>query len=427
MSVASKSELWTQLLNLCKIIDETYDFAAVNSPNFRSMEEVLQEAYVGTHVAATQARMTSLRSALNGMIRDGGSLMSAVLRELAKVGYDGTGSSDSIALDEIYTGMKAASETVRYRNFTFGSSSAGGSNNSNGDVYRCTKDKNDYDLEGGFHAAGITKIEVTSDAFSGGTAGAETAKIYGAGETKNDEVDIGDVPGGSANLTAVSYDSSVNLIANGGFETISGTAPAISVDSWTMNNAALFDEEETTIYKGAKALEIISSSAADASITQYISSASIDVTKPVFAFVRWNREVLSGDGTITLRLGTKTTTVALAAQTGWNVLALGTGAAEEGWYDNFKEDYSGDGIRVVVSLTGRSTGGLHLDDIIIAQPTAFDGKFYMFLAGSTNALRSDYWTFTDSVVNTGKTQLWIARLFGKYFPYASSGETYADV
>jgi hypothetical protein len=50
----------------------------------------------------------------------------------------------------------------------------------------------------------------------------------------------------------------------------------------------------------------------------------------------------------------------------------------------------------------------------------------MLTAGDIDFLKEDYFTFTDSVANTGRNQYWISRIYDKYLPHASSGETYAD-
>ncbi|RLD10049.1 MAG: hypothetical protein DRI56_03235 [Chloroflexota bacterium] len=426
MSQATKAELWTQFRYLVKIIDETYKYGVDNTPNFVSMEESLQESYVGDHVSATQQQVTNFRNSLSNLIRNAPGLLQQVLIELAKVGYDGRAASISDALDEIYQGMVDASETVRHRGYTFGSVSAGAGNNSDGTLLRVTKNKDNYDLEGGEFPAGITRVEITADAFTGGTEGAETAIIRGYGETKHDELSLGDCPSGSKTIYVVSSESSSQLISNGGFETITGSAPSISVSGWTLSDASDFDEETTTVFRGSKALKFVDGGG-DSNVLQYITSASIDISRPVLAVVHYNRETGSGDGTLTLRLGTQTVSVTLSSQTGWNRLILGSGASTAGWYENFKEDYDGSGIRVQVSLSSRTTGYVLIDEVIVAQPVLFDGKYYLLLVGSTDALVGDYWTFTDSVSNDGRIQTWLARIYGKFLPHTSSGETYADL
>lgn len=415
---ASKSELWTQLLNEIKILDNIFKFGVSNSPNYLGMEEVLQEAWVGDHVGSSQQQLANIRSQLSSILRNASGFLTPCLLELARIGYSSSATSASVALNDIYDGM-IATETVKERDFTFGSVSAGGSNVGTGTVLRLTKDAQGHDLEGGFANAGITKILVVKDFASGKTKGNEEASLFGSGQVKVDELVLGTAPSSTAVLLAKM--ATDGLLSNAGFETITGTAPAISVDSWTMGDAADFDEETTTIYRGSKALEFVD----NGTITQYLNTITLDTTKPIFVRLLFNR-VSSCDGTLTLRLGTQTEAVSLVAQTGWTALTLGDGASTKGWYENFQENYSGNGIRLEISLASRTVGSLLIDEVTVIQPTAYDGKFYALFAGNTDFLEDDFFTFTDSVANTGRTQYWLARVFGKYLPHTSGAPTYAD-
>lgn len=424
--MATKSELWDQLLQEIKILDEIYKFGAENTPNFLAMESALQGFYQGAHVGATQQQITNLRNSLSALLANGSAALRAVILELAKIGYSSIATAVDAALLDIYSGMVDDTETVRYRNFTRGAVSAGGGNNGDGTVYRLTKDENNHDLEGSFQKAGDVKIEITRDFATGASQGSEQGLLFGDGETKTDELQIGDAPPGSITIVALNSSSQGNLVVNGGFETATGSAGDTDTEftGWELSSQSDIDVEETTLFRGLKALNFLD----NADILQYILTETIDPTIPVFALVRFYRE-LSCDGTLTLRLGSQTEAVALSAQSGWTDLILGAGSSTKGWYENFKEDSSGAGIRIQLTLSGRTTGNLLIDEFVIFQPVFFDGLYYLLTAGSDagdDFLKGDYFTFSDSVVNTGRTQLWIARLFGRYFPHATSGETYAD-
>lgn len=417
---ASKSELWTQFLQLIKIIDETWKFGADNTPNYLGMEETLQEAYVGNHVGATNQIVNNLRGTMSNLVDSGRSLVTPVLRELARVGYNSTASTVTQALKDIRQGMVDGTETVRYRNHTFGAISAGGSNNGDGTVLRLTVDKDGEELEGGAANAGVTKIEITADYLGGRSMGNEQATVYGGGQVPVDQLDVGTCPGETLSLT-VNRPQDPGLLTNANFATSSGSGASLEFSGWTLSDAEDFEAETSTTFQGIQNIEFIDND----NFLQHISSATLDPNRPVFAAV-WFQRVSSCDGDLTLRLGTQTETVSLSAQTGWNLLTLGDGTSTKGWYENFQEDYNGNGLRVQVTLASRTTGSLIIGGVIVAQPVLFDGKFYLALSGDTNFLRDDYFTFTDSVVNTGRTQYWLARLFGEYFPQATSGETYAD-
>ena len=417
---ASKSELWTQVRYLVKILDELYKFCATNTTNYNAVEELLQEAYVGTHVGATQQQLSNVRNSLSAVMKNGTGLLQAALIELAKNGYNSTATTVNQAIDDIYDGMQAVPETVKERDYTFAAISAWGSNNGNGTVLRVTKDKNAHDLESGCFPGGTIKIRVTKDFAQGRTSGNEEALIYGSGEVKTDELTVGTAP---AEIKTLAAQAATNgLLTNGDFETQGGTAPAITLTGWTMSNVTKLDTS-ATVYRGSKSLKFTD----NCNILQYLASVTIDPTRPVMAIVHFNRSADACDGTLTLRLGTKTEAVTLAAQSGWTTLILGTTTPADVWYDNFKEDYSGAGIRAQLTLASRTGGSLLVDEFIVIQPSLYDGKYWLLKAGSTDFLKEDYWTFADTVANTGRIQTWLARLFGKHWPHTSGTPTYADL
>lgn len=421
--MATKSELWDQYLQLIKILDEIYKYGAVNTPNFVGMESDLQDLYKGSSVGSTQQQVTNFRASLSALLANGSSMVRPVLLELAKIGYDSINTAINAALDDIYSGMIVAAETVKERGFTFGSVSAGGSNNGDGTVYRIIKDADNHDLEGGFQEAGDTKLEIARDFATGSVSGSEEVTIFGSGEIKTDELSVGDAPSEKKTLSVIGADSSANIITNGDFENSSGSAAGPDTDfpGWNLSSLSDIDVETGTVFRGKTALEFLN----NADILQYLSSVSIDTTRPVFVIVRFNRQG-SCNGTLTVRLGTQTEAVSLVAQSGWTDLVLGVDISIKGWYEIFKEDYTGEGIRVQLTLSGRTIDTLIIDEFVVAQPVLYDGKYYLVTAGETNYLLGDYFIFSDSVSNTGRTQLWTARLFGKYFPHTSGSPTYAD-
>jgi len=105
--------------------------------------------------------------------------------------------------------------------------------------------------------------------------------------------------------------------------------------------------------------------------------------------VRFYRES-NADGTITLRLGTKTATftVNAYANAAWHEISIGT-FDSDGYYRNFKEDYNNQGVRVEVELTGHTTGTITVDDVILRQAYLWDGKPIMITSGRDDFLLGD--------------------------------------
>ena len=426
--MATKAELFDQLAKAVKIIDQTYLYGASNSPNLATMIDTLQQAYEGNHIGDTEAKVKSFRSSVNSLISNSASLLNAIILELARVGYNSLSTSVLTALDDIATGMHAATETVKNRAFTFDSTvAAGGSNVGNGTLYRVTKDRNSYDLEGGQFVQGKIRARVIEDRNTRGTAGRERAQLYGVGNVKVDELDLGTSPSGSVDIYATkSADSLVG--ANLSFDTATGSTTA-TFDNWTLAAGTASDFAVYTADYFRKSPGLTTGQCCqfkrNNTITQTIASSSINPDLPVMLIVRANR-LSSCDGTMTIQLGTKTKAVTLSAQSGWFDTYIGIDADDDGWYDNFKEDNSGSGFRIAVDLASRTTGTLLIDEIIVAQPTLYNGLYYLLTAGQTDYLKEDFFDYDDTVSNTGRIQTWLARLYGKYLPHTSGSPTYAD-
>lgn len=423
---ASKAELWTQLSEAIKISDELLKFGNANTPNFVSMLDTLTQAFEGNHVAATASALNSFRGSLVSLVNQTGHLTPLIL-ELAKVGYSSKAKDVQAALNDIFDGMYSLSETVKNRSWTYGTVAIGGSNVGTGILYRLVYDEIAELIEAGL--GGNLKAQITVDKNTGASAGSEICYLHGDGIPPTDVLEPGSVPGTFVNLVATQNED--GQLNNSSFESYTGTGATLAFDSWTLGDATKALANTSIIFRPAPglttgtSLELTDNNTA----TQYILDAaksSIDLTKPVFLIVRYRRKT-SCDGTLTISLGSKTNAVTLSTKTDatWYDLAVGD-ADEKGWYDNFKEDSSSKGFRVILTLSGRTTGSLLIDNVILAQPTQYDGKWYLLTAGQTDFLNGDYWTYTDSVANTGRIQFTLNRLFGKYLPHTSGTPTYPD-
>lgn len=433
---ASKSELWDQTAKAIKILDEIFKFAGQNATNFLGLLDTLTQSYEGEHIGTTSSQMNSLRSTLNSMCGIS-SPTSAILIELARVGYNSIATDASVALDDIAKGMIAASETVKNRAWTYGSISAAVGNVGNGTIYRLTTDKYGNTIETGAFPGGVVKAELINDKNTGRPSGTEQAKISGSGVIPTDYMNLGTCPASSLILTA--YRAIDGFLIGGDFSDAASDGSNVAATGWTFAYSTVTTKLAIDTNKYYRKL----STGADGvtlkfmdnnTATQYLSALTsiIDTAKPCFLILRYYR-YSSCDGTLTLRLGSKTTTVTLTsvADTTWLDLVIGV-SNSDGWYDNFKEDYTGYGARIEITLASRTTGELGIGEIILAQPALYDGKYYLMTAGENNKdhqkdfLQGDSFTFTDSVSNTGRIQTTLARLYGKHLPHTSGTPTYAD-
>ena len=428
---ASKAELWDQLAKAIKILDETFKFAGQNSTaNFLYYLDALQQAYEGDHIGTTNAQFTSLRSQLNSICGTSAPL-DALIVELAKQGYSSYATSASSALDDIAKAMDTGTETVKNRAWSYGAMTAGGSNVGTGVLYRLTTDKYNNTIETGAFPGGIVKAEIISDKNTGRTSGTEQATLYGSGVIPTDYIYLGTAPATQTTITA--YRAADGMLSNSDLASYTDDGTDITWTDWTLDHTTktTYVTVDTSNYfrkqtngTAGVVLKFMDSNA----MTQYITDAttSIDPTKPCFLIVRYRRYTV--DGALTIRLGSKTASVAdLTTKTDatWFDLCIGT-TGEDGWYDNFKEASGGYGVRIKIELSSRTTGSLGIGEIVLAQPTLYDGKWYLLVAGATDFLKSDYWTFTDTVSNTGRIQTTLSRLYSKHLPHTSGSPTYAD-
>ena len=404
---ASKAELWTQLSKAIKIADENFKYAGQNSTNFLSLVDSLQQAYEGDHIGNTNAALASLRSQFNSICANT-DLLNSIILELAKVGYNSIATVAATALDDISKGMKLATETISSRAWTYGAVANDALNVGTGTVYRLTTDKN-----------------------TGATSGAESAKIYGYGRTPTDSINLGSAPSGETTISAKK--ASDGILANGNFSSYDDSGTDVSVTSWTFGTAtkATHVNIDTAIYfrnidpsTTGKSVNLL----LDNTMTQYLLNASsrINPDLPVFFIVRYYRKS-NCDGTLTITLGSKSTNVTLTTvlNATWLDLVLGV-SNSDGWYDNYKSDTNKLGVKIEIALSSRTTGTLNIGEVILAQPTYYDGKYYLLTAGATDFLKGDNFTFTDSVSNTGRIQTTLARLYRKHLPHTSGTPTYAD-
>lgn len=423
---ASKAELWDQLAKAIKILDETYKYAGQNATNFIGLVDTLQQAFEGDHIGGTNTAFASLRSQLSSICGSADGL-NALLIELAKIGYSSLATNASAALDDIAKGMIAASETVKNRAWTYGAMTAGGSNVGTGVLYRLTADKNNQTIETGAFHGGIVKAEITTDKNTGTISGSEQCKIYGSGLVPVDNIYLGTAPSGEMSIYAKRAVD--GILSNGNFASYADDGTDVTFSSWTATattKATYLTTDTSNYYRkiDSSIAGVTAKFLDNNSLTQYVSN--INPSLPCFLIVRYYR-YSSCDGTLTIRLGSKTSAITLSSQadTTWLDAVIGT-SGSDGWYDNFKEDSGGYGARVAITLASRTAGSLGLGEVLLIQPTLYDGKYYLLTAGRTDFLKSDYWTFTDSVSNTGRIQTTLCRLYKKYLPHTSGTPTYAD-
>lgn len=323
------------------------------------------------------------------------------------------------------------SKLVTSRQITYDTPAAGGSNSGNGTLTRLTVDERGYNLENCY--VELKTCECISDAqmgrlkygelfeFRGSTASKDQIALAGSGlplKRRYVAKHAGAGDGGS-------------LLQNASFESYS-TGATHPFTGWTADTEANIAQDLTAYYRGYPGAPDALASLrfnGNAVVSQALSVTNQPLLRyqPYGLSIAVNREIGSGDGTLRIRMGAHTTTVVLAAQTGWNRLTVPF--TSSCWLRNFDEQ----SLDVTVELSGRSTGYVLVDDFCFAPIDYFDGSFWWLMGGATAFLLRDKFTMTDTggAATTGLIRYWLWRsgLLDSfpYFPVGTGGAvTWAD-
>lgn len=425
MGSPTETEIRNQIIYAIDILEEVRKFGHVNAANYIAMEDTLVQALEGDYAAECMAALAGIRSGLGGLMAAGRRLLAPLWVAMGKLkGYPEE--DDVSIIRRYYETMHAAGHSINSREFTFGAAAAGGGNVGNGTVNICNVDELGYEIEN--QTPEVKTLECVEDEHSGGREHEEIFEVRG----KHFDRDRIQVTGSKAfeRVTALSSRTSERILQNPSFSTLGGGTIAVptSITGWTpttaIGNFALV-EGAANIYRKhnkettPRSLKI----SANDSIYQNLSTMRVTVkpSVPMYLQIAFNREVGSGDGTLTLYLGSQSASVVLAAQAGWNVLRIAVG--QDNWFRHWNQEDP----LVKIGLASRTTGYVLVDDVVFAPYSWVDGKWLAIVGGSTPFLRKDVFTITDSIAADSIIQHWIWRTTGLYLPHVAGGaETWVD-
>lgn len=467
----TKAECFTQLAQACKIAREIYKFAALNSPNYVSMEDALIQALEGPHNAQVSSALINIKSSLSQLFAQAGAgLTNPILISLAELGYlippaDVSGSSAALFY-ELQKAMIAAGETISSRVITRGNVAVGGSNVGNGKAYRCTFGRNAVKSEVGH--MGVVRITCVKDKNNGVASGNEVFKIEGvsagSGVEKNN-VDYGDAGNFLGTLNAMGGNSS-SLLSNPSFDQLPETLTTNENTGWTFDDYTKFAVITMATTSGDRKLYRLNPNTEanlanarrgqslawldEGKITQYVARQNFKLNDqaPYFLIARIMRRN-SADGTLTIRLGNNTKTLDITTLTNdvWSDIFIGCGtsaadaATGAGWYSSFKEDWPdpssvpsvGLGVRISFELSANTTAGasahqLVIDEIILKQAVPINGCYYLMTNSQVGVdfTVNDTFSFTDTATEAGTMAYVLARAFNADLNTTSGSPTYAD-
>lgn len=411
MAAPTEAEVQTQWKNCTKCFDDLLTAGATWITNEDAYVQSLESGVPADAMNAIIAARSALDSALQGFA----AAITPQFMEYARIVSAPETDVRTILQRRIYDYFVANSKTIQSRGFSFGSASAGGANVGSGTINRLNKDPNNFDIEAQF--ADVKTAKIIQDQSTGVNKHEEVFEFRGQARSLAPTI----APSGSGLVAAIPcYSAASSVFLNPSFSDYQGTITSLTeLTSWTVaGSLANLNLDQTNYYRGfpgdttPAALKFL----ANESISQLLSLGGrpMDPFTPYYAQLVYNRQVGSGDGTLTVTLGSKNVAVVLSAQTGWNVLRFTIG--QNNWYEKFMAN----DLTLTIALSGRSTGSVLVDDLLVVPYVNFDGSWYAPVGGSTPFMKDDYFTFTDTIASDSKLQKWLWRAFGVYLPHAGS-------
>lgn len=406
---------------------ELYDYLAVTGTTWLAREKTYLEAIPSDCDPSAAQSQATLRSLLNQASTQ---LVSRLASHWATYSQLAALRPNEDFWRELRRYFVANNLNVKYRNVSFGSWSAVTGSGS-GYIYRLTKDQDNFNIESGF--AETKTAECIADQNNGAQRHGEVFRVRGAPAGKDALELVG--TGRFVDITCLSPASSSTIVRNPSFESFTpNTLPAISaLSNWTVGSSiANFQVDSTSanVFKDnpqaatSYALRFLTND----SILQSFTDMGLrwDPNVPLFAQIAFKRES-SCDGTLAITIGNVTASVVLSAQTGWNILTFPI--TKDAWYLNWKKTAPSGSLTnasVAITLSGRSTGTLLVDDFTIGPYTQVDGNWVAIVGGATPFLLRDKFTIVDSTADTGIIQTILARRYGQYLPSTSGTPSWTE-
>ena len=397
---ASEANLQTQWQNAVDILEKTRVFAdglAADSGELEVLENSVDGEFTPralTEFAANyRADLSDLLSpsrvleALEPIIREYGNIIATSTTN--GEGFGGHYTDIGELHQAIYEHFIDTNLYVDSRSITFSNTGPTTTGTGNGTLRRLTVDENNEPLES-CHVekkrflcrqdqnSGVDEwAEVFEYAGENGSPDNLSRFVFGSGERVS----------GFTRARHAGTGAGGSLLRNSSFSTYSATAtPKYAGWTQTLTGGAVAgdigtDQTADNTYRGSpgtaaaddRAVSLTAPGGTSDSIklSQPLADmrvSQLDPNTPYFLRVMY--KPVSSDGTLYLRLGDESTSVAVSGST-WQELVMPIG--QNSWFNNFNED----GFDVEIEWTGGLTGSLLLDDVIFAPFEQIDGTFYL--------------------------------------------------
>ena len=329
MAAPTETELQTMIANAVNVEQHFREYLSINADNFITDENTLITSLETEYADQVTSGLAGVRAGLSGAASRGAgrSMVDPLLREYARTILNTTETDGTAIMRRLYDHFIDNSLTVSSRVFAFGTAAAGGGNTGDGVLSRINTDDENFSIENQTPDAKVSNC--ISDRFSGRPIHQEQFEIFGEAAERDALRVTGS--GKSGIINALSANDSANFISNPSFSEFSGPIAApTAIVNWTPLNAiGNFELDQTTIYRSfdGDATPTAVKYKANDKLSQAFSvlNANFNPAIPIYVQIAFNRSTGGADGTLTLRWGSQSASVALVAQSGYQVLQLGLG------------------------------------------------------------------------------------------------------
>ena len=427
-------------------LEELRELSEADATNLLGIEEQLISSVKGDYAAEALAGYTAFRSQVSSALTPAvaQTMLAPIIRLYGKLINSPETDPVRIFRRSLYDYFRENSYTIPERGFTFGAASAGGSNVGDGVVSRLNTDDGGYDLDE--QTADTKTIICVRDEHSGTQEHQEEFEIRGQERTKDFLSLKGGTgtPGGRpvGTLTALSCRDSQRFLNNPSFTTSGLTYTAglatpsstTSITGWTLDATTNVQLDRNIYYRDSEGESNPTSLRfnGNAYAQQNLNERRAQIPETGFAGLGQERYPMylqvacyresDADGTITLTLGSQTTTldISTVGNGSWTVLRMTVG--DKNWFRNWNQENP----LIKIQLASNTTGAVLFDDVIFAPFQLFDGGYYAIVGGATPFLVDDEFTCADTVTESGDLQKWFVRAGYGHLPSAAAGATWDD-
>lgn len=452
MASMTTAAVQTAFSNAAKILDQQRRYGYLNATNLISLIATYQASYGGDFTRAAENALQQCRAANNGVLMP--NYIQSLLRPWIQqytlsAPLPTTVNNDAAMFQELFLYMQKNKLAVQSRTITYGTPTAygalgGGSNQGNGQILRLTRDQWNYPIENIWCDSKLARC--VQDATSGAKQGQEVFSVQASVPYVDQIRRSGS--GITAVFTGRTTDDTNPGLFNASFDNWSSTtsnplSPDGGLTNWTSsggNSGSVFTMDNTNYFRVAPSTTAANSYSvnmvASNTFSQLLSAkgTKLNTATPYIFAVVFNSQINSATGTLTLRMGTQSTSVVVDGLTGWQVATvpktIGGAVGQGAWPKNFIASIPAN-TDVEIQYTKTGGSGLLVAEALLLQMQPHDNTWYVVIPGTASTYApwklNDQMQWADVDGGTGVNQQMIWRGWNFYLPSSNgSSITWAD-